>query len=84
MSTRAFLGIHLSTRIVIVFPKFSSRNFSFSPGNLSQGTITWIFLKFLGFSWPCSGKVGFFYFQGPSIRFEFCLFLFHEVAKAFS
>ena len=27
MSTRAFLGIHLSTRIYIVFPKFSSRNF---------------------------------------------------------
>ena len=36
--------------------------------------------KFLGFSWPFSDKVC-FHFQGSSIRFELCLFLFYEVAR---
>ena len=56
-----FIGIHLSRRIYIAFPEFSSRTFGSLPGTLSQGTSG--HQKFSGFSWLFSGKVRFFTFR---------------------
>ena len=67
--------------------KFLNTITGFSPGILSQGTITWIFVASIRNSWDLLGPsiVGFFFhFQGPSIWIEFCLFLFYEIVAPLS